>query len=49
MKKNEAWRVWDVDKLDQTELENFPVSRIDWERVSNLHVKYYIIPFLFDV
>ncbi|KAI7899860.1 uncharacterized protein BX663DRAFT_519740 [Cokeromyces recurvatus] len=39
MKRNEAWRVWDVDKMKHTELESFPVERIDWDRISNLHVQ----------
>ncbi|KAI9481507.1 MAG: hypothetical protein EXX96DRAFT_481076, partial [Benjaminiella poitrasii] len=37
--RNEAWRVWEVDKMKYTELESIPVERIDWSRISNLYVQ----------
>ncbi|KAI8074258.1 uncharacterized protein B0P05DRAFT_547880 [Gilbertella persicaria] len=39
MKKNEAWRIWEVDQIEKKQLELFPVSRIDWERISSIHVR----------
>ncbi|KAI8369965.1 hypothetical protein BD560DRAFT_370414 [Blakeslea trispora] len=39
MKRNEAWRIWEVDKIENKQLELFPVSRIDWTRISHLHVR----------
>lgn len=38
LKKGEGWRVWDVEKIDKETLENFPVSRLDWNRISTIHV-----------
>ncbi|CEG78562.1 hypothetical protein RMATCC62417_13147 [Rhizopus microsporus] len=38
LKRNEPWRVWEIDKMVPSELEAVPVNRIDWERVSSLHV-----------
>ncbi|KAG0746597.1 hypothetical protein G6F57_008400 [Rhizopus arrhizus] len=38
IKKNEPWRIWEVDKTDTKILENYPVSKIDWHRVSFCHV-----------
>ncbi|CEI88256.1 hypothetical protein RMCBS344292_02649 [Rhizopus microsporus] len=38
LKRNEPWRVWEIDKMTPAELEAVPVNRIDWERVSSLHV-----------
>ncbi|KAF7731018.1 Myb-like DNA-binding domain protein [Apophysomyces ossiformis] len=39
VQRNEAWRVWEVDKADNNTLENIPVNKIDWRRVSSLYVK----------
>lgn len=37
--RDEEWRVWEVDKIDKAQLEIFPVSRLDWDRISTIHVK----------
>ncbi|KAG0173750.1 Myb-like DNA-binding domain protein [Apophysomyces sp. BC1034] len=39
VQRNEAWRVWEVDKADNNTLENIPVNKIDWRRVSSFYVK----------
>lgn len=36
--RKEEWRIWEVDKMEKKELLMFPVSRIEWDRISNLHV-----------
>jgi hypothetical protein len=36
--REEEWRVWEVDKIDKAQLEIFPVSRLDWDRISSIHV-----------
>ncbi|KAG2211212.1 hypothetical protein INT47_006331 [Mucor saturninus] len=38
VKNNEDWRVWEVDKIPNQELEIFPVDRLDWDRISKIHV-----------
>ncbi|ORZ20417.1 hypothetical protein BCR42DRAFT_370116 [Absidia repens] len=37
--RNEPWRVWEVDNLSREEWENYPVDKLDWNRVSSLYVK----------
>ncbi|KAI8339149.1 hypothetical protein BC941DRAFT_394594 [Chlamydoabsidia padenii] len=37
--RNEAWRVWEVDKMEKSEWENYPVDKLDWNRISKLYVK----------
>ncbi|KAI9246765.1 hypothetical protein BY458DRAFT_494690 [Sporodiniella umbellata] len=39
LKRNEPWRVWEADKADAKTLEIYPVNKIDWVRVSRMHVK----------
>ncbi|KAI8089161.1 uncharacterized protein BX664DRAFT_332323 [Halteromyces radiatus] len=39
MAKQEPWRVWEVDKLRRKEWENYPVNKLDWVRISMIHVK----------
>lgn len=40
-KNNQIARYWDVEKLTQSELENFPVSHINWETVSTTFVSLF--------
>ncbi|CAO3592550.1 unnamed protein product [Absidia cylindrospora] len=37
--RNEPWRVWEVDNLSREEWENYPVDKLDWNRISSLYVK----------
>ncbi|CAO3633552.1 unnamed protein product [Cunninghamella blakesleeana] len=39
LSRNEAWRVWEVDNIPKKEWENFPVNKLDWNRISSLYVK----------
>lgn len=40
--RKEEWRIWEVDKMEKKELLMFPVSRIEWDRISNLHVSTHL-------
>ncbi|KAI9306730.1 Homeodomain-like protein [Cunninghamella echinulata] len=37
--RNEAWRVWEIDNIARREWENYPVDKLDWNRISSLYVK----------
>ncbi|KAI8976937.1 hypothetical protein BDB01DRAFT_802027 [Pilobolus umbonatus] len=39
LKKNEVWRVWEIDKLAKHELEITSVDRLDWGRISSIYVR----------
>ncbi|KAI8636638.1 hypothetical protein BD408DRAFT_425811 [Parasitella parasitica] len=38
VQQKEEWRVWEVDKMEKKDLLMFPVSRFEWERISDLYV-----------
>ncbi|KAI8967452.1 hypothetical protein BDF20DRAFT_901148 [Mycotypha africana] len=38
VQRNEPWRFWEVEKMDKHQLKSFDVSRLDWQRISSMHV-----------
>ncbi|KAI9357768.1 hypothetical protein BD770DRAFT_443495 [Pilaira anomala] len=38
LKQGDVSRVWEIDTIPKEKLENFPVSRLDWDRISTVHV-----------
>ncbi|KAI7857212.1 Homeodomain-like protein [Circinella umbellata] len=37
--RNDEHRIWEIDKMNSETLENIEVDKLDWNRISSLHVK----------
>lgn len=37
--RNEEWRFWEINRLGAEILENYPVNKLNWQRISELYVK----------
>ncbi|KAI9271847.1 hypothetical protein BDA99DRAFT_501161 [Phascolomyces articulosus] len=37
--QNNEHKIWDIDKLGNNTLENIEVDKLDWNRISSIHVK----------